>query len=55
MTAANGFVTTDISWNFINVEYYERDIKYESSDLYPAACDLQQSYEFQITKKATQG
>jgi tartrate-resistant acid phosphatase type 5 len=52
-TAANGFVTMDISKDVINVEYYARDMKFEGSDLYPVACDLKPSYDFQITKKAT--
>lgn len=51
--AANGFVTMDISSDMINVEYYARDMKFEGGDLYPVACDLQPSYDFQITKKAT--
>ncbi len=51
--AANGFVTMDISSDMVNVEYYARDMKYEGGDLYPVACDLKPSYNFQITKKAT--
>lgn len=50
--AANGFVTMDISRDMINVEYYARDMKFEGNDLFPVACDLQPSYDFQITKKA---
>lgn len=51
--AANGFVTMDISSQMINVEYYARDMTYEGGDLYPVACDLEPSYSFQITQKAT--
>lgn len=51
--AANGFVTMDISSKEINVEYYARDMKFEGEDLYPVDCDLQPSYSFQITQKAT--
>lgn len=51
--AANGFVTMDISKKEINVEYYARDMKFEGQDLYPVECDLQPSYSFQITQKAT--
>ncbi|KIM96351.1 hypothetical protein OIDMADRAFT_33011 [Oidiodendron maius Zn] len=53
LTAANGFVTMDISSKEINVEYYARDMKFEGEDLYPVDCDLQPSYSFQITQKAT--
>jgi tartrate-resistant acid phosphatase type 5 len=51
--AANGFVTMDISSGMINVEYYARDMKFEGTDLYPVACELKPSYDFQITKKST--
>lgn len=54
VTAANGFVTMDISSQEINVEYYARDMKFEGGDLYPVECDLQPSYSFQITQKASQ-
>jgi tartrate-resistant acid phosphatase type 5 len=43
----------DISSKNVNVEYYARDMKFEGGDLYPVACDLQPSYSFQITQKAT--
>jgi hypothetical protein len=46
-------VTMDISNDMVNVEYYARDMKYEGGDLYPVACDLKPSYEFQITQKST--
>jgi hypothetical protein len=52
-TAANGFVTMDISSKDINVEYYARDMKFEGGDLYPVECDLEPSYSFQITRKST--
>lgn len=42
----------DISKDWINVEYYARDMKYEGMDLYPVECDLKPSYGFQITQKA---
>ena len=53
MTAANGFVTMDISSEMIQVEYYARDMTFEGEDLYPVACDLLPSYSFQIQQKAT--
>lgn len=33
--AANGFVTLDISKEWIQVEYYARDMQFENGDLYP--------------------
>ncbi|KAI1626888.1 putative tartrate-resistant acid phosphatase type 5 precursor [Exophiala viscosa] len=53
LTAANGFVTMDISSQFINVEYYVRDMQFDNGDLYSVHYDLAPSYSFQITKKAT--
>lgn len=53
ITAANGFVTLDISKNLIQVEYYARDMKFEDGDLYPVQYDLNPSYVFQITQHAT--
>ncbi|PMD47125.1 Metallo-dependent phosphatase [Hyaloscypha variabilis F] len=52
LTAANGFVTLDISKQTINVEYYARDMKFEGTDLYPVECDLKPSYSFQITQNS---
>lgn len=43
----------DIGKDHIDVEYYARDMKYDGGDLYPVACDLQPSYDFTISKKAT--
>ena len=51
-TAANGFVTMDLSSKMVNVEYYARDMEFDNGDLYPVECDLCPSYSFQITKKA---
>ena len=51
--AANGFVTMDISKDMINVEYYARDMQFESGDLYPVECDLKPSYSFHVTQKPT--
>lgn len=53
MSAANGFVTMDISNQYINVEYYVRDMQFEDGDLYPVPYDLNPSYSFQITEHAT--
>jgi len=52
-TAANGFVTMDISSQSINVEYYVRDMQFENGDLYPVPYDLNPSYSFQITEHST--
>ncbi|KIX99671.1 uncharacterized protein Z520_04306 [Fonsecaea multimorphosa CBS 102226] len=53
LTAANGFVTLDISSSYVGVEYYARDMAFENGDLYPVNCDLSPSYSFNITQKAT--
>lgn len=53
LTAANGFVTMDLSSKMVNVEYYARDMEFDNGDLYPVECDLCPSYSFQITRKAT--
>ncbi|KAK0343562.1 hypothetical protein LTR02_014387 [Friedmanniomyces endolithicus] len=50
LTAANGFVTMDISKNVINVEYYLRDMTLDGGDLYSVVYDLDPSYNFQITQ-----
>ncbi|KAG0699505.1 putative tartrate-resistant acid phosphatase type 5 precursor [Suillus ampliporus] len=53
LSAANGFVTMDISKQSINIEYYLRDMKFEDGDLYPVPYDLNPSYSFQITEHST--
>ena len=45
-------MTLDISSDWINVEYYARDMKFEGTDWYPVECDLKPSYGFQITQKS---
>lgn len=49
-SAANGFVTMDISKHVVNVEYYLRDMTFEGGDLFPVKYDLNPSYAFQITE-----
>ncbi|GAD91496.1 tartrate-resistant acid phosphatase type 5 precursor, putative [Paecilomyces variotii No. 5] len=51
-SAANGFVTLDISKNSVVVEYYARDMKFEGGDLYPVPNDLTPSYNFTITQQS---
>ena len=53
LTAANGFVTMDISKSMVNVEYYVRDMQFDNGDLYSVHYDLAPSYSFQITTKST--
>ncbi|RHZ68314.1 hypothetical protein CDV55_100669 [Aspergillus turcosus] len=50
--AASGFVTMDISAEFLNFEYYVRNMQYDGGDLYPVANDMVPSYSFKVTKKA---
>ncbi|EXJ86624.1 hypothetical protein A1O3_03577 [Capronia epimyces CBS 606.96] len=52
LTAANGFVTMDISRDTVAVEYYARDMQFENGDLFPVKSDLKPSYTFNITQKA---
>ncbi|EAW24406.1 uncharacterized protein NFIA_039820 [Aspergillus fischeri NRRL 181] len=52
LSAANGFVTMDISREEVNVEYYARDMKFEEGDLYPVKNDMTPSYSFKINPHA---
>jgi hypothetical protein len=51
-SAANGFVTMDISREEVNVEYYARDMKFGGGDLYPVKNDMTPSYSFKIKTHA---
>ncbi|KAJ9204592.1 hypothetical protein DTO164E3_1767 [Paecilomyces variotii] len=51
-SAANGFVTLDISKESVVVEYYARDMKFEGGDLYPVQNDLNPSYQFTISQQS---
>ncbi|GIC90152.1 uncharacterized protein Aud_006584 [Aspergillus udagawae] len=51
-SAANGFVTMDITREEVNVEYYARDMKFEGGDLYPVKNDMTPSYSFKIKTHA---
>ncbi|GFG00805.1 purple acid phosphatase 4 [Aspergillus lentulus] len=51
-SAANGFVTMDISREEVNVEYYAWDMKFGGGDLYPIKNDMTPSYSFKIKSHA---
>ncbi|RHZ53434.1 uncharacterized protein CDV56_104911 [Aspergillus thermomutatus] len=51
-SAANGFVTMDISREEVNVEFYARDMQFEGGDLYPVKNDMNPSYSFKIKTHA---
>ncbi|KAH8807592.1 putative tartrate-resistant acid phosphatase type 5 precursor [Xylogone sp. PMI_703] len=51
-TAANGFVTMDISKESVVVEWYARDMTFSNGDMFPVSCDLQPSHSVTIKEKA---
>ena len=51
-SAANGFVTMDITKESIQVEYYARNMKFEGGDLYPVPHDGKPSYSFTVKQHA---
>ncbi|KAF9442980.1 putative tartrate-resistant acid phosphatase type 5 precursor [Macrolepiota fuliginosa MF-IS2] len=51
-SAANGFVTLDITKEELLFEYYARDMKFEGGDLFPVKHDLSPIYSFTVKDHA---